>query len=137
MSVRRLDHVAVPVAEMAPMIDFYSSIGFTIDDEHAPILYSACQGDMKINLHAPKLWQSAKFDLRGPTAAPGCGDLCMVWDGAADDLEFVLAAASVEVIEGPVERVGGKGRGTATGISRYCRDPDGNLLEFIIYSTPD
>lgn len=133
MGVARLDHVAIPVADMAPMLDFYRSLGFTVDDEHAPILYSVCQGDMKLNLHSPKLWQSTRFDLRGPNAEPGSGDVCMVWDGSADELEAMLTEARVEVIEGPVERVGGKETGSAVGISRYCRDPENNLLEFIIY----
>lgn len=38
-----------------------------------------------------------------------------------------------EIEEGPVERVGGKSGGKAKGISLYARDPDPNLLEFIIY----
>ena len=135
MSVSRLDHVAIPVAEMDPMLAFYRSLGFTVDDEHAPILYAVTCGDMKLNLHSPRLWQSKKFDLRGPTAQPGCGDVCMVWDGDPDALDTLLATAGVDVIEGPVERVGGKASETSTGISRYCRDPDGNLLEFIIYPT--
>lgn len=133
MPVRRLDHVAVPVNDMDAMLAFYRTLGFSIDDGMAPILYSACQGDMKINLHAPKLWQSPKFDLRGPAAEPGCGDLCMVWDGGEEALESLLRTARVEVIEGPVERVGGQDDGTATGTSRYIRDPEGNLLEFIVY----
>lgn len=133
MTVHRLDHVAIPVTEMKPMLAFYQSIGFTVDDEMAPLLWSVCQGDMKINLHAPKLWQSGRFDLRGPTAEPGCGDLCMVWDGSEDALQQMLEAAGVPIIEGPVERVGGAAVGSATGVSRYVRDPEGNLLEFIVY----
>lgn len=133
MTVRRLDHIALPVHDMDSMTGFYAELGFRIDDEHAPILYSACQGDMKINLHAPKLWQSSRFDLRGPTAEPGCGDLCMVWGGTPEALEALLAGAGAEIIEGPVERVGGRDVGSSTGTSRYCRDPEGNLLEFIIY----
>lgn len=133
MSVRRLDHVAFPVNDIDAMLAFYRSIGFTVDDAHAPIVYAVCCGDMKINLHAPRLWQSPRFSLRGPAARPGCGDLCLVWDGPGADLASMLEAAGVEVIEGPVERVGGRNVGTDTGISRYIRDPEGNLLEFIVY----
>ena len=133
MTVRRLDHVALPVADMQPMVAFYSALGFTVDDSMAPLLTSVCAGDMKLNLHQPRLWQSDKFDLRGPSALPGCGDICLVWDGTEDDLTDVLATAGAEVIEGPVPRVGGKDTGSATGISRYLRDPEGNLVEFIIY----
>lgn len=135
MTVERLDHVAIPVADMEPMLTFYRALGFSVDDEYAPLVYSVCQGDMKINLHGPKLWQSKKFDLRGPTAEPGCGDLCMVWSGTAEGVEQLLAGAGVEIIEGPVKRVGGKDVGSAIGISRYCRDPEGNLLEFIVYAS--
>jgi catechol 2,3-dioxygenase-like lactoylglutathione lyase family enzyme len=133
MGVRRLDHVAIPVADMAAMLAFYTSLGFTVDDSHAPLLFSVCQGDMKLNLHGPKLWGSGRFDLRGPTATPGCGDICMVWAGTEAELDALLAAAAVDVIEGPIDRVGGKDAGTATGTSRYVRDPDRNLLEFIVY----
>jgi catechol 2,3-dioxygenase-like lactoylglutathione lyase family enzyme len=136
VTVRRLDHLAIPVADMEPMLAFYRAIGFTVDDEHAPLLYSVCQGDMKLNLHAPRLWRSERFTLRAPAAEPGCGDLCLVWDGGEEELEARLASAGVEVIEGPVERVGGADRGRARGISRYVRDPDGNLIEFIVYRPP-
>lgn len=133
MSVQRLDHVAIPVNDMEPMLEFYRSLGFTVDEQMVPLMYSVCQGDMKINLHMPKLWQSERFDLRGPSALPGCGDLCMVWSGGVETLEALIEESGVEIIEGPVERVGGKSSGSATGMSRYCRDPEGNLLEFIIY----
>ncbi len=134
MTVRRLDHVAIPVADLEAMLAFYASIGFTVDDEFADLgLHAVCQGDMKLNLHAPKLWQSGRFDLRGPTAVPGCGDVCLVWDGDEPALDAMLDRAGVTVIEGPVERVGGAAAGTARGTSRYVRDPDGNLIEFIIY----
>jgi catechol 2,3-dioxygenase-like lactoylglutathione lyase family enzyme len=39
------------------------------------------------------------------------------------------AAAKIEL--GPVPREGGRQK---TGTSVYVRDPDGNLLEFMIYS---
>ncbi len=133
MSVRRLDHVALPVSDMEPMVAFYVALGFSVDDSMAPLLISVCSGDMKLNLHQPRLWQSDKFDLRGPTAVPGCGDICLVWDDTEESLVSVLDAAGAPVIEGPVPRVGGKDTGSTTGTSRYVRDPDGNLVEFIIY----
>ena len=42
----------------------------------------------------------------------------------------MLDRAGAKVIEGPAARQGGR---KATGSSVYVRDPDGNLLEFIIY----
>ena len=136
MPVRRLDHVAVPTDDMDAMLAFYQAMGFTVGTEFAPLAYSVCQGDMKINIHSPDLWRGGEFTLRGPTAQPGCGDLCMVWDGTEADLVAMLDEVGAEVIEGPVDREGGAtgAEGAAlVGSSRYTRDPDGNLLEFIIY----
>jgi hypothetical protein len=45
----------------------------------------------------------------------------------------LIAAAGGELITGPVERVGGRAGGTAVGTSVYTRDPDGNLIELIVY----
>ena len=42
----------------------------------------------------------------------------------------MLEKAAVEIIAGPVELQGGRAR---QGTSLYLRDPDQNLLEFIVY----
>lgn len=123
-----LDHVAIPVGDMEAMLNFYRRLGFGVDESIAPNLYAVTFGANKINFHSPKLWQSGQFDLRGPTAQPGCGDFCFIWDGTAGELEALLE--SIEIIEGPVDRIGGRNQ---QGQSRYVRDPDGNLLEFMIY----
>lgn len=68
---------------------------------------------------------------RAPAAKPPCGDLCFVWDGTPASLKATLDRAGVKGVEGPVGRQGGRRK---TGSSVYVRDPDGNLLEFIIYS---
>ena len=57
-------------------------------------------------------------------------DLCFVWDGTATSLKTMLDRAGVKIEVGPVDRAGGRKR---TGSSVYVRDPDGNLLEFMIY----
>jgi catechol 2,3-dioxygenase-like lactoylglutathione lyase family enzyme len=131
MGINGFDHVAIPVADLDAMLAFYTSLGCRIDDSHAPHLYAAHFGANKINFHAPRLWQSGKFDLRGPTAKPGCGDFCFVWSDSQAALDACLASAGAAVIEGPVARVGGRNE---EGTSTYVRDPDGNLLEFIRYS---
>lgn len=123
-----LDHAAIPVADMEAMLSFYGQLGFGVDDALAPALYAVTFGANKINFHSPRLWQSGEFDLRGPSAEPGCGDFCFVWGGTESELERLLEG--IDIIEGPVERVGGRNQ---RGQSRYVRDPDGNLLEFIIY----
>ena len=126
-----IDHAAIPVRDMDQMLDFYQALGCTLDDELAPHLYAVRFGPNKINFHAPRLWESGQFDLRGPAALPGCGDFCFVWESDQAALDAVLKKANAQIIEGPVERVGGRNE---KGLSTYVRDPDGNLLEFIIYT---
>ncbi|MDH3716216.1 MAG: hypothetical protein OET44_20490, partial [Gammaproteobacteria bacterium] len=95
--------------------------------------YSVHFGANKINMHGPEAWRDAAFTLRGPTAVPGCGDICFVWNSSEAALTRLLADADAQVIEGPVERIGGREDGAASGTSIYVRDPDSNLLEFIVY----
>ena len=138
MPVRGFDHVAIPTADPEAMLRFYRALGFDAPEPEAwaaegARAFSIHFGDQKINVHAPALWQDERFTLRGPSALPGCGDFCFVWDGSQAALRAQLAAAGAEIIEGPVERAGGRDGGRATGTSLYTRDPDGNLLEFMVY----
>ena len=142
--VTGFDHAAIPTADSERLIAFYSSLGFGIDGEDAwragtlPI-FSITFGDNKINVHPEALVEhrGQPWYLRGPTAEPGCGDFCFVWEGGIDTLLARLAAAGVEPIEGPVPRIGGRAAGTGSGVSVYTRDPDENLLEFISYDPDD
>ncbi len=138
MAVSGFDHVAIPTSDPEAMLRFYRSLGFGVpSDEEWRVsslpFFSIQFGDNKINVHAPAIWQNSDFDLRGPTARPGCGDFCFVWEGGLPSLEEALKEAGASVIEGPVEREGGRAGGTARGQSIYTRDPDANLLEFIVY----
>ncbi|HLZ68982.1 MAG TPA: VOC family protein [Dehalococcoidia bacterium] len=138
MAVTGFDHVAIPAEHYEEMIGFYRRLGFGIVGEEAwragtGHLVSVQFGANKINLHPPALWQRAAFTLRGPAARPGCGDFCFVWDGDVAGITALLREAGAPVEVGPVSRQGGRGGGTAVGASVYTRDPDQNLLEFIVY----
>jgi catechol 2,3-dioxygenase-like lactoylglutathione lyase family enzyme len=122
-----LDHVALPMQRVEAMVEFYRSLGLTVV-EH-PRLVQVSLGDQMINFHRPELWQG-DFQLRASAAVPPCGDLCLVWEGSAGVLATVLARAGAGIVEGPVERMGGRGMAAS---SVYVRDPDGNLIEFMIY----
>jgi catechol 2,3-dioxygenase-like lactoylglutathione lyase family enzyme len=128
MSVRGFDHVALPMRETGAMVAFYRALGLPVAE--TPHLLQVYVGDQMINFHRPEEWQREGFTLRAPAAAPPCGDLCFVWQGPPESLQQVLGTARAQVIEGPVERHGGR---RAAGTSVYVRDPDGNLLEFITY----
>lgn len=117
---------------------FYRAIGFETPDPDGwsalgQSFFSIHRGDMRINFHAPALFENPDFDLRGPTAEPGCGDVCFVWKGTVEEVLALLKEANVAVVAGPVEMVGGRNGGDNHGTSVYTRDPDRNLVEFIVY----
>lgn len=128
-SVRGFDHVALPMQNTDTMLAFYQGLGFQIRETTSVV--SVYVGDQMINFHRPRLWQSATFTLKAPAARPPCGDLCFVWDGPPASLKALLDRSGAPAVEGPVDRQGGRRK---SGSSVYTRDPDGNLLEFIIYS---
>ena len=127
----RFDHVAAPIRNTAAMAAFYRDLGFEVRE--APSIYSVHFADSRINFHRPELWERDDFTLRAAAATPPCGDFCFVWGGTTAELERTLQRVGAEIIEGPIAREGGQNSGRDTGTSRYIRDPDGNLLEFIIY----
>ena len=138
MGVVGLDHVAIPTERPEEMLRFYRALGFaapTPEDWRAggAPFFSIQFGENKINVHAPALWKNASFTLRGRSAQPGCGDFCFVWSGTTEELRERLRDAGARIEEGPVERAGGRSSGKAWGMSLYTRDPDQNLLEFIVY----
>ena len=127
--VRGFDHVALPMQNTDAMLAFYRGLGFAVSENA-----NACSvyiGDQMINFHRPATWQRASFTLRAPAAKPPCGDLCFVYEGTPDSLKAMLDHAGAKIEEGPVARQGGRRKGAS---SVYVRDPDGNLLEFMIYS---
>ncbi len=127
-SIRGYDHASLPMSDTDAMVAFYRALGCDIA-EH-PHVVSVYVGDQMINFHRPEVWQREGFTLRAPAATPPCGDLCFVWDGSAAALAALLAGAGAEIEEGPVAREGARRRAAS---SVYVRDPDGNLLEFMIY----
>jgi catechol 2,3-dioxygenase-like lactoylglutathione lyase family enzyme len=136
------DHVAFPVSSAETTLTFYRNLGFGIWGEEAwrageQRYFSIVFGDNKINIHpeALALERDRPGTLRAPSAEPGCADLCFVWSGGVDDLVAHLAGCGIATVAGPVERMGGRNRGTTRGTSIYIRDPDENLLEFICYDS--
>lgn len=126
--IRGFDHVALPMQNTREMLAFYRRLGLqVVENANACSVYI---GSQMINFHRPTHWQDKAFTLRAPAAKPPCGDLCFVWEGSAEELNTFLGKADATIVEGPVPRQGGR---QETGTSTYIRDPDGNLLEFMIY----
>jgi catechol 2,3-dioxygenase-like lactoylglutathione lyase family enzyme len=127
-AIKGFDHVALPMQNTEAMLAFYRGLGLpVVENAQACSVYI---GDKMINFHRPVLWQRESFSLRAPAAKPPCGDLCFVWDGTPASLKAMLDQAGAKIEEGPVSRQGGRRRASS---SVYTRDPDGNLLEFMIY----
>ena len=127
--IRGFDHVALPMRNTEAMLTFYRALGCQMSETAGAV--SVYVGDQMINFHRPTRWQDATFTLRAPAATPPCGDLCFVWDGTAASLKAALDRTGAAFEVGPADRQGGRRK---TGSSVYVRDPDGNLLEFMIYS---
>jgi catechol 2,3-dioxygenase-like lactoylglutathione lyase family enzyme len=130
--IRGFDHVAIPIQNVEAMIAFYRSLGLEVKESGPRV--AVYFGDQKINFHVPSVWQRASFTLRAPAARPPCGDICWVWEGGLQALKEMLDRAGAKIIEGPGQRDGARARGTLAAQSLYIRDPDGNLLEFMMYS---
>jgi catechol 2,3-dioxygenase-like lactoylglutathione lyase family enzyme len=127
-SIRGFDHVALPMQNTDAMLAFYRAMGLEMRETAAAV--SVYVGDQMINVHRPSRWPDPAFTLRAPAAKPPCGDLCFVWEGTPVSLKAMLDRAGAKIIEGPGDRQGGRKK---IGSSVYVRDPDGNLLEFMIY----
>ena len=134
MSTVGIDHIAMPTADAERLMAFYKKLGFAINDEDewragTANIFSIQIGDSKINVHP----EGYIADYRGPTAVPGCTDICFVWNGTVEQCQQMLADAGVEVVRGPGPRKGARQRGALPAVSLYARDPDNNLLEWMIY----
>ena len=135
MTTVGIDHIAMPTANAERLIKFYKKLGFAINDEAewrsgTANIFSIQIGDSKINVHPEGYIASYK----GPTAVPGCTDICFVWEGSVEECQKMLSDSGVKVIRGPGARKGARNNGTLPAVSLYARDPDENLLEWMIYT---
>ncbi|MGI9489889.1 MAG: VOC family protein [Geminicoccaceae bacterium] len=121
--IRTLDHLVLTVRDLDATIRFYrDALGMEVrrfgkDGERVALHF----GVQKINLHE----QGKEFEPKAEIPTPGSADLCFLTDQPVDELKTKLEAASLWLIEGPVERSGA----VAPILSIYLRDPDGNLVE--------
>jgi catechol 2,3-dioxygenase-like lactoylglutathione lyase family enzyme len=83
-------------------------------------------GAQQLNPHGPG---TEAAPLAGDPVRPGNSDLCFAWDGAIASALEHLRRYGVDLVAGPVPRVGFHGPGQSV----YFRDPDGSLIELIAY----
>ncbi|MEX6689167.1 VOC family protein [Danxiaibacter flavus] len=125
MTINRLDHFVLTVADIEATCYFYSSVMgmdiVTFGNGRKALQF----GNQKINLH-----QAGKeFEPKANKPTPGSADLCFVADTPLETILNELREKQIEIAEGIVERTGAIG----TIRSIYFRDPDLNLIEVSNY----
>ena len=123
--VTSLDHLVLTVRDIGATCAFYERfLGMraeTFGDGRTALHF----GEQKINLHQA----GAEFEPKAAQPTPGSADLCFITDSPIETVAGDIEAAGIEIIDGPVERTGARGR----MLSVYFRDPDDNLIEVSRY----
>ena len=121
-----LDHCVIHVSDWERSNRFYRDV---LQAELVPrgAGWAYRFGTAQLNIHGPGVDATPLARL---PVQPGGSDLCFVWPGPIEAALAHLASHGVAVELGPVARYGAQGE----GVSVYFRDPDGSLLEFIVYS---
>ena len=118
--IDRLDHLVLTVRDLAASVEFYTRV-LGMEARTGPGPVALHFGDQKMHLHQA----GSEFEPKAVRPTPGSGDLCFTTRDPIDMVVAVLREAGVEIIEGPVRRLGAR----ASLLSVYFRDPDGNLVE--------
>jgi catechol 2,3-dioxygenase-like lactoylglutathione lyase family enzyme len=119
------DHCVIAVTDWERSNAFYRDvIGAEVVPRGAGFAYRL--GAQQLNVHGPGVDAQPVARDR---VRPGNSDVCFRWDGTIDEAVAHLRRHGVEVELGPVTRHGAAGEGTSV----YFRDPDGSLMEFIVY----
>lgn len=125
MGPLRLDHCVIHVSEWERSNRFYADVlGAEILPRQQGFTYKL--GDFLLNCHGPGI--TPKLVAKKPVE-PGNSDLCFVWPETIEAAVAHLEKHGVAIEKGPVATRGAKGDATSV----YFRDPDGSLLEFMVY----
>jgi catechol 2,3-dioxygenase-like lactoylglutathione lyase family enzyme len=119
------DHCVIHVGDWERSIAFYRDVlGAEVVTYGKGAFFRF--GPVQLNTHGPDQIGTPRARL---PVMPRGSDICFRWRGRIDEAMAHLASCGVAVELGPVERQGAGGAGTSV----YFRDPDGSLLEFIVY----
>lgn len=128
--IRGLDHIALTVQDMEASIAFYGDrLGGEVYMANewrrgeSPLV-TVVLGTGRINLHPA----TAPVAPHAQAPTPGAQDFCFRWDGPLTEVRELLESQGIAIEHGPVSRPAADGE---FGESLYCRDPDGNLIEFL------
>ncbi|GBQ99527.1 lactoylglutathione lyase [Acetobacter nitrogenifigens DSM 23921 = NBRC 105050] len=125
-TVDRLDHIVLTVRDVEISASWYQRVLGMEREEYGRHNRTALKfGGQKINLRPEGMegWETAEY------STCGANDLCFVAAVRSEEIIEHLRKCGVEVVEGPVARLGALGPITSV----YCRDPDRNLVEISSY----
>ena len=121
MYVKQLDHLVLTVDNIDETVRFYVSVLGMQKEVFEGGRVALKFGSQKINLHEA----GKEFEPKAHNPIPGSADLCFITDIDLNLAMEHVVNMGVEIIEGPVKRIGANG----PLLSFYFRDPDLNLVE--------
>jgi catechol 2,3-dioxygenase-like lactoylglutathione lyase family enzyme len=120
-----LDHCVIHISDWSRSNRFYAEVlGAEVVARQNGFAYRL--GDVMLNCHGPGI--TPNIVARVPVA-PGNSDLCFEWPDTIEAAIAHLDRLGVAIEVGPIATRGVKGAATSV----YFRDPDGSLLEFMVY----
>jgi catechol 2,3-dioxygenase-like lactoylglutathione lyase family enzyme len=130
LAVERFDHIVLNCRDIEATASWYERVLGMRRETFGPSNRTAlCFGDQKINLRPVGALADDPDWVTGSVEAAGSEDLCFITSSTPDEVSAHLAERGVEVISGPITKIGALGPMT----SHYCRDVDGNLIEIAVY----
>ena len=138
MPVTGFDHAAIPAGDPQALMRFYRALGFSVVGEAewrsgAIPAFALAAGRPEDQRARPKLCAERCVHTPGSHRRARLRRLLLRLERHAREASAAIIAAGGDLIEGPVTRQGGRAGGLTDGTSVYTRDPDGNLVEFIVY----
>ncbi|ATL66855.1 VOC family protein [Nocardia terpenica] len=129
-SVERFDHIVLNCRDVAATAAWYERVlGMRVETFGPAGRTALAFGQQKINLRPLGALESDPNWTTGAVEAAGSEDLCFITTATPEQVRDHLTACGVEIVNGPVTKVGALGEMT----SHYCRDLDGNLVEVAVY----
>jgi catechol 2,3-dioxygenase-like lactoylglutathione lyase family enzyme len=129
-AVERIDHIVFNCKDVDATAKWYERVLGMRRETFGPSNRTAmCFGNQKINLRPIGALADDPDWVTGSVEAAGSEDLCFITQATPDDVRTHLVACGVDIVSGPVTKVGALGLMT----SHYCRDIDGNLIEIAVY----
>ena len=121
----KIDHLVLTVKDIDKTVHFYENYLGLKKEAFSGGRIALHFSDGKINLHQ----YGKEFELKAAVPTPGSADLCFITDKDIADLMPAFVEKGIEIIKGPVIKIGSQGEIN----SFYIRDPDNNLIEISNY----